>query len=146
MLKNLRSNLLTALRTLLAGSCTTSFKVPFEGTIPIFKNDQESIRFVSDVSNDNFKNLWQKISLIVEIWTSCQQLNMQVLCRFILFHSHVLLDLCVVIAAPDETLGGIQRVVGVGHSLPLGGHAHQSLSISCECHNRGRGPRALCIL
>ena len=68
------------------------------------------------------------------------------LCRLILFHSQVFLDLCVVVAAPDEPLGGIQRVVGVGHGLPLGRHAHQSLSFSCECHNRGGGPRSLCIL
>ena len=47
-------------------------------------------------------------------------------------HSHVLLHLRVVEAPPDQPLGGVQGVVGVGNGLPLGRHAHQTLSFRGE--------------
>ena len=51
--------------------------------------------------------------------------------RLTIHNSHVLLDLCVVEPPPDEPLGGVERVLGVGHGLTLGGHASKALAL-CE--------------
>lgn len=48
---------------------------------------------------------------------------------------HILLHFRVIVAPPDETLGGIEGVVGVSYRLPLRWHPNQALAIACECNN-----------
>lgn len=47
-------------------------------------------------------------------------------------HSQVFLDLRVIEATTDQSLGGVQCVLRVGDSLAFSGHAYQTLSIGCE--------------
>lgn len=47
-------------------------------------------------------------------------------------HSQVFLDLGVIEATSNQSLGGIQCVLRVGDGLAFSGHAHQTLSIGCE--------------
>lgn len=58
----------------------------------------------------------------------------------------VFLDLGVVKAASNQPLGGIQGVLRVGNSLPLGRHANQALAVGGEGDDRGGGPGSLSIL
>lgn len=60
------------------------------------------------------------------------QMASKVYKRYIVKHSQVLLNLCVIVTATDETLGGIEGVVRVGDCLSFGWHANKSLAISCE--------------
>lgn len=64
----------------------------------------------------------------------------------IAMHSQVFLDLWVIIAASNQSLGGIQCVLRVGDGLAFSGHAHQTLPICCEGNHWRGGPGSLCVL
>lgn len=47
-------------------------------------------------------------------------------------HLQVFLDLGVIVTPSDQSLSGIQGILGVGDRLPFGRHTHQALAIGCE--------------
>jgi len=59
---------------------------------------------------------------------------------------HLFLDLGIVKATSNQSLGGIQCVLRVGDRLAFSRHAHQTLSVCCESDNRRSRSGSLCIL
>lgn len=47
-------------------------------------------------------------------------------------HSQVFLDLGVIKAPSDQSLGGVQCILRVGNGLAFSGHSHKTFPFRCE--------------